>query len=117
MKPRGIPLPGEALDALAATVRRLDGRVLSRTSNTISKSFQSLCVELRIDTLRFRDLRPTAITNRGGWRGSPDQPSNHRRLYGQSARPLHRIDLVDLRRAVARREAREPHAAQPTELR
>lgn len=59
---KALPLPAEAVRELKALRRRDDGRVFKHTVQTYSRLFGELCDELKIQDLRFHDLRHTAVT-------------------------------------------------------
>lgn len=57
-----LPLPTEAVKELKALPRNISGRVFRHTVQTYSRKFAELCGELKIEELRFHDLRHTAVT-------------------------------------------------------
>ncbi len=62
-KARRVPLVPEVIEALGAFPRRLDGLVLGTTSANLSPQFTRLAKRLKIEDLRFHDLRHSAATN------------------------------------------------------
>ena len=59
---RMVPLSTRAAAELKALPRRLDGRVFSYNVNTASKTFADLTIDLKIEDLRFHDLRHEATS-------------------------------------------------------
>lgn len=61
---RTVPLSPEAIEALKAWPRSLDGgRLIDVAATSLSPLFSRLCRRLEIKDLRFHDLRHSALTN------------------------------------------------------
>ncbi|BCA80300.1 site-specific integrase [Desulfuromonas sp. AOP6] len=59
---RTVPLSSRAILELKAIPRRLDGKVFGYSSNTSSKAFAALVKNLKLEDLRFHDLRHEATS-------------------------------------------------------
>lgn len=59
---RDVPLSTAAVGVLKKQPRRLNGRVFGVTSNYVSRKFKATCDELKIDDLRWHDLRHEATS-------------------------------------------------------
>jgi integrase len=63
-KPRRVPLDSTVIEELKMYPRSIVGRLFGETSrDTISSTFHKLCKHVGVDSLRFHDLRHTALTN------------------------------------------------------
>ncbi|MBN1652661.1 MAG: site-specific integrase [Deltaproteobacteria bacterium] len=63
-KPRRVPLDATVIEELKTYPRSIDGRLFGETSrDAISSAFRKLCKRVGVDSLRFHDLRHTALTN------------------------------------------------------
>ncbi|MDW7646457.1 MAG: site-specific integrase [Desulfuromonadales bacterium] len=59
---RTVPLSSRAILELRSIPRRLDGKVFGYSSNTSSKAFAALVKNLKLEDLRFHDLRHEATS-------------------------------------------------------
>ncbi len=57
-----VPLAGAVVEALEALPRSIDGTLFSTKASSLSKEFSVLTRKLKIDDLRFHDLRHSAVT-------------------------------------------------------
>ncbi len=106
---KSVPLPTDAITVIDEMPKRLDGRWFTYTANTYSRHFADLCAKLKIDGLRFHDLRHTAVTSMR--RAGVDLLTIQRITGHKAIQTLKRYSHVtedDLSAAMAKTEA---HAA------
>ena len=61
-EPRHVPLSSKAVSVLSKLPRRIDGKVFGVSGVHVSKSFREACKKLKIEDLRWHDLRHEACS-------------------------------------------------------
>jgi integrase len=61
-EPRNVPLSSKAINILSTLPRRIDGKVFGVSGAHVSKTFRETCEKLKIEDLRWHDLRHEACS-------------------------------------------------------